>query len=98
MFGAHAAGPAFARSWMQLARAVCGGMLALLVAGLLTGLAQAQTVVSGAIAADTRWSLANSPYLVSADIVVQGGATLTIDAGVLVSMAAGTRLTVQTGT
>jgi hypothetical protein len=82
---------------MLFARAVCGGMLALLL-GLLTGLAHAQTVASGAIAADTRWSLANSPYLVSADIVVQGGATLTIDAGVLVSMAPGTRLTLQSGT
>jgi hypothetical protein len=67
---------------MQLVWVVCCGILALLAAGLPTGLAQAQTVMSRAIAADTRWSLANSPYLVSADVVVQGGATVTIDAGV----------------
>jgi hypothetical protein len=59
--------------------------------------AQAATVVSGAIAANTTWSLANSPYEVTADVSVVSAATLTIEAGAIVYFDAGTNLTVSNG-
>jgi hypothetical protein len=80
------------------AAAVWRGVLLALLAGAWGPAAQAQTQVSGAIASDTHWTLSGSPYVVVADVVVQGGAALTIDAGVTVFMAANTRLSVQAGT
>jgi len=65
--------------------------------GLLSLSAAAQTSVGGAIAADTVWHAAQSPYVVSSDITVQNGATLTIEAGTTVLMADDTRFTVQSG-
>lgn len=44
-------------------------------------LAQAATLVSGAVNANATWSLAQSPYEVTADVTVGNGATLTIEAG-----------------
>ena len=44
----------------------------------------AQTPVSGAITADTHWTLAGSPYQVTDSVTVEQGATLTVDAGVRV--------------
>jgi hypothetical protein len=41
-----------------------------------------QTVVSGGIYANTTWTLANSPYLMTGSIVVFPGVTLTIQPGV----------------
>jgi hypothetical protein len=41
----------------------------------------AGTAVEGAIATDTVFSVANSPYLVSGDLTVAAGATLTIEPG-----------------
>ena len=73
----------------------CGLMLVGLL--LLTTSAVAQTPVSGALVVDARWSVANSPFLVSGDVVVQNGAILTIDPGVTVYMAATASLTVQAG-
>ena len=59
--------------------------------------AWAQTPVSGAIAVDTQWTTENAPYLVSGNLVVQNGATLTIAPGVTVYMASAASLTVQSG-
>jgi len=59
--------------------------------------AQAATAVSGAISANTTWSLAQSPYQVTADISVENGATLTIEAGVVVSFDAARNLTITSG-
>ncbi len=42
------------------------------------------TVVSGYIYSDTIWTLANSPYIVTDDITVVPGVTLTIEPGVVV--------------
>lgn len=53
--------------------------------------------VSGAIAVNTRWTLADSPYIVSGDVVVQDGALLTVDPGVTVYMGANSSLTLQNG-
>jgi len=51
--------------------------------------------VSGSIAADAVWSRANSPYEVTADVVVQSTATLTIEPGVVVQFRGGTGLQVK---
>lgn len=59
--------------------------------------ASAQTSVSGVINAHTHWTTANSPYVVTGNLSVQGGAVLTIDAGVTVYMGANTGLAVQSG-
>ena len=60
--------------------------------------AHAQTPVTGAIAANTHWTVAESPYLVSGDVIIQNNAILTIDPGVTVYMAARCQcLTVQAG-
>ncbi len=46
----------------------------------------AQTPVSGVISSDTTWSLSNSPYIVTGNILIQSGATLTIEPGVTVKL------------
>ena len=53
------------------------------------------TQVSGTISVNTTWSLANSPYLVTGDIIVNAGVTLTIEPGVVVKFNAGRNLTVN---
>jgi len=49
---------------------------------LTTGLLHGQTDVAGNLNADTRWTLAGSPYTLTGDVIVREGVTLTIDAGV----------------
>ncbi|MCB9531151.1 MAG: PKD domain-containing protein [Myxococcales bacterium] len=46
--------------------------------------ADAATNVSGGINFDTTWTVAGSPYVMTSDVVVQSGATLTIEPGVVV--------------
>jgi hypothetical protein len=60
-------------------------------------LAQADTNVGGAIAENAVWSAAQGPYVVTSDVIVQNGATLTIEAGTTVYMGAGASLTIQAG-
>ncbi|MEM5871785.1 MAG: right-handed parallel beta-helix repeat-containing protein [Candidatus Aenigmatarchaeota archaeon] len=45
---------------------------------------KAETYVSGIIATDTIWTLSNSPYIVTGNIKVNEGVTLTIEPGVFV--------------
>ncbi|MBL4654407.1 MAG: hypothetical protein JKY33_01110, partial [Bacteroidia bacterium] len=44
----------------------------------------AQTNVSGIITTNTTWTVANSPYIVTANILVNSGVALTIEPGVTV--------------
>jgi len=44
----------------------------------------ANTMVGGPIISDTTWTLANSPYIVTSNVQVMTGVTLTIQAGVVV--------------
>ena len=57
-------------------------IISTLVSFLLLQVSFAQTNVSGGIFSNTTWTLANSPYLVTNNIVVFPGVTLTIEPGV----------------
>lgn len=81
----------------RTARRIACSLLLLAGSALCAGLAGAQTPVAAMIATDARWTLAGSPYLLSGDVVVQNGATLTVDPGVTVYMGASSSLTVQGG-
>ncbi|MDB6040927.1 MAG: hypothetical protein JWM99_4768, partial [Verrucomicrobiales bacterium] len=53
--------------------------------------------VSGAITGAANWSLANSPYIVTANLTVNNGAALSIEPGVKVELAVGVNFTVANG-
>ena len=57
--------------------------------------AGADTIVSGVIATDTTWTVSNSPYIVTNNMTVNPGATLTIEPGVIVKFVANKGLTVK---
>jgi parallel beta-helix repeat protein len=73
-------------------RIISIGIVGLLVIGGFLGLfivtdqvkAPGPTYVSGLIISDTTWYLMNTPYIVTGDVVVDNGTTLTIEAGVTV--------------
>ncbi len=49
--------------------------------------AQAQTTVSGPLAGNQTWTPAGNPYLLTGDVTIPSGVTLTIEAGVNVLVA-----------
>lgn len=51
---------------------------------IISGAAEAQTNVSGSLHSNTTWTLANSPYHITANLYVFPGVTLTIEPGVKV--------------
>ena len=59
---------------------------------VLTAAVSASTNVSGGIFANTTWTLANSPYIVTDTVVVFPGVTLTIQPGVMVEFADNKRI------
>ncbi len=73
-------------------RIISTGIVGLLVISGFLGLiivtyqvsAPGPTYVSGLIASDTTWYLADTPYIVTGDIIVDNGTSLTIEAGVTV--------------
>jgi hypothetical protein len=69
-------------------------LLALLIGLLVTGLSYG-TDVSGIISTNTTWNLAGSPYIVTADITVNSGVTLTVDPNVIVKFNSARTLVVQ---
>jgi len=62
---------------------------------LLAVVAHSQTYVSGFINANTNWTVANMPYIVTGNTLVSIGYTLTIDPGVLVKFNTNTALQVD---
>lgn len=78
---------------MNARRLWCGlvGFLA------LAATASAQTLVGGNIGADTTWNLAGSPYEITSNVTLIGGATLTIEPGVVVLANTNTTLQVSSG-
>ena len=56
----------------------------LVIVLFLGHISDAQTLVSGGIYANSTWSLANSPYVMTGNIVVFPGVSLTIEPGVVV--------------
>lgn len=64
---------------------------------LLTFSSYAQTQVSGGIFTSTTWTLANSPYQVTDDVVIFPDGSLTIEPGVEVRFASGTKLELRAG-
>lgn len=78
-------------------RVVCRHVLPLLLLGSICPLAaQSDTLVSGPISTSTTWTLAGSPYIVTADVAVRNAVApvpvLTIQAGVTVKFNAGRSL------
>lgn len=57
--------------------------------------ATAETLISGTLAADTTLSAAASPYVVTSDLIVPAGVTLTIPAGVTLKLMSGCDIRVQ---
>jgi hypothetical protein len=64
---------------------------------LACSLSQAQTSVSGSIAASTQWISGASPYVVTGSLTVDNGAVLTINPGVTVYMTAGAEIRIRSG-
>lgn len=66
--------------------------------GLCWSLAvSAATVVSGSITNDTVWQKSQSPYQITADLTIDSGATLTVEAGTVIYFDANTNLIVNSG-
>ena len=72
-----------------------GLLFSLISLFLIIGSTLADTPVSGIITGNTTWTLANSPYIVTGNTLVENGVTLTIEAGVMVKFDTGLSLRVD---
>lgn len=62
-------------------------LIALAVSGLLSVTnTKAETTVNSSIFTDTTWTRAGSPYILTNDVAISTGATLTIEPGVTVNI------------
>ncbi|MBN2614723.1 MAG: VCBS repeat-containing protein [Bacteroidales bacterium] len=57
----------------------------------------AQTEVSGVIATDSTWTVDKSPFIVTGDLLVNSGVTLTIDPGVVIKLDTNKQITIKGG-
>lgn len=80
-----------------LMKLVQGVLLGLVLCAVGARTARGGTNVGGVISADTTWTLAGSPYIVGADLMVANNATLSIAPGVEARFAAGKTLEVGFG-
>lgn len=79
--GVSVSGPTYVSAFTGV---VSAGDKSVLYAKTAASDVKAGTWVEGHITEDTTWTLASSPYLVTGDIFVDEGATLTIEPGVIV--------------
>jgi len=70
-------------SWLVAGAAILMLVVVIAAAGRADS-TPASTAVGGPIISDTTWTLANSPYVVTANIQVMTGVTLTVQPGVMV--------------
>ena len=85
---------------MELLRKTASGIMMMLLIGMLTLAfniqpAKAWTPVEGHISQDTWWTVADSPYRLIGDVIVDAGVTLTIEPGVRVEITDGRSLIVN---
>jgi len=73
-------------------------MIAVFVVLYLATTSYSETIVGGIISTDTSWDVADSPFIVSENIAVLGGARLDISEGVVVRFAPAKALIVNDGT
>ncbi len=69
----------------------------IVIALLFWGVAQADTQISGSISQNATWQAGDGPYVLSADVLVPSGVTLTIEPGALIYMSPGARIVVDGG-
>ncbi|HEU4400467.1 MAG TPA: IPT/TIG domain-containing protein, partial [Candidatus Polarisedimenticolia bacterium] len=87
-----------ARRRPRWTRVRAASLTAVLISALLgVGAARADASLGGEVRADLTLDAAGGPYLVTSDLIVRQGATLTLQPGVVVRLAAGVSLIVEDG-